>query len=440
MRRLLLVLVILLAVSSSAVAPAARHTAPVAAQEPKIIGPDPEDYPKGVNPLTGLPVDDPAVLDRRPIMIKVVNAPDEARPQWGLMEADVVWEYLLAGSWTRFAAIYLGNSPDRVGPIRSLRLPDFELTRIYRSFVVTSGMSIGTRDVLFRDDLVLSRILSGEDPCPALCRDLALDRKWEFTLFGNTDELRKEAERIGRDVEPEPVYGMAFSEAVPEIGHAITTAEIKYLPVTHVTWQYDEARNVWLRWHNHTEHMDAVSGEQLYADNVMIIEEEHWLQPYNYEEYWGYSNFAYSTNFIGSGRVILLRDGQYFDGEWRRENREDPLYFYDEDGNPLTFRPGRTFFNLVPQWQGSYEIALHLVDGPRATVAYESVFFYWGPTENFGKAGWAYEGDTFTAIGRNRKGTWIQIIFGTNSAWVNAELVRLDVDVMTLPLVRASNE
>ncbi|MBN1563131.1 MAG: DUF3048 domain-containing protein [Anaerolineae bacterium] len=437
MRRLLLVLVILLTVAAPA---ATLHRTPAAAQEPEIIGPNVDDYPDGVNPLTGLVVDDPTLTERRPIIVKVVNAPDEARPQWGLMEADVIWEYLLAGSWTRFAAVFYGNQPERVGPIRSLRLPDFEFTRIYRSLIVTSGMAIGEKEILFRDALMLSRILSGEDPCPALCRDLELDRKWEFTLYGNIPELYKLAAEIGRDVEPEPVYGMAFSETVPAGGQAITKAEIKYLPYTHVTWTYNAAENVWYREHNEAPHMDVVTEEQLHFDNVMIVEAEHWLQPYVYEEYWGYENYAYSTNFIGEGRVFLLRDGQYIEGKWQRATREDPLSFVDLEANPLAFKPGTTFFNLVPQWAGSHELALHLVDAPTATVIWESVFFHWGPTENFGKAGWAYEGDTFQAIGRNTPGTWVQLVYGINSVWVDASLVELSVDIMDLPRVRPLEE
>ena len=118
----------------------------------------------------------------------------------------------------------------------------------------------------------------------------------------------------------------------------------------------------------------------------------------------------------------------------------DPLTFFDTEGNILLFKPGTTFFNLVPQWAGSYELAFHLVDAPTATVAYESVFFHWGPTENFGKSGWGYEGDTFPVIGRNNDATWVQIIFGINSVWVNASVVTLDVDIMDLPAVRPTNE
>ncbi|NDJ52345.1 MAG: DUF3048 domain-containing protein, partial [Chloroflexi bacterium] len=53
----------------------------------------PTGYPENVNPLTGLPVDDVAVLERRPLLIKVSNESDRVRPQSGLAFADHVWEY-----------------------------------------------------------------------------------------------------------------------------------------------------------------------------------------------------------------------------------------------------------------------------------------------------------------------------------------------------------
>jgi hypothetical protein len=45
---------------------------------PGLIGPD--NFPANVNPLTGETVNDPAVLARRPLAIKVSNAPAIVRP------------------------------------------------------------------------------------------------------------------------------------------------------------------------------------------------------------------------------------------------------------------------------------------------------------------------------------------------------------------------
>src|SRR5258708_11765279 len=43
----------------------------------------PFNFPADVNPLTGLPVDDPSVLQHRPLAVKISNAPPLVRPQAG---------------------------------------------------------------------------------------------------------------------------------------------------------------------------------------------------------------------------------------------------------------------------------------------------------------------------------------------------------------------
>ena len=42
------------------------------------------NFEEGVNPLTGLKVDDPSKLERRPVAVKINNYPRSNRPQWGL--------------------------------------------------------------------------------------------------------------------------------------------------------------------------------------------------------------------------------------------------------------------------------------------------------------------------------------------------------------------
>src|SRR6188474_3853212 len=53
-------------------------------------------------PLTGLPVEDTAKVDRVALIVKIDNA-NEARPQAGLAEADVIFEEMVEGGITRLA-------------------------------------------------------------------------------------------------------------------------------------------------------------------------------------------------------------------------------------------------------------------------------------------------------------------------------------------------
>src|SRR5690606_8212981 len=91
------------------------------------------------NPLTGLPVSDPAMLGRRPIAIKIGNAPRYVRPQSGLSLADVAYEYYIEWGQTRFVAVFYSNDAERVGPVRSGRFFDEHIARMYHSFLFFKG-------------------------------------------------------------------------------------------------------------------------------------------------------------------------------------------------------------------------------------------------------------------------------------------------------------
>ena len=68
---------------------------PLIIHEPTPVGYGPDEFDFGINPLTGLMVDDPARLERRPMAIKVTNYPRYVRPQPGLSKADIVFEYYM---------------------------------------------------------------------------------------------------------------------------------------------------------------------------------------------------------------------------------------------------------------------------------------------------------------------------------------------------------
>ncbi len=102
-----------------------------------VYGPD--EYPAGMNPLTGLEIEDPSLLDRCPMVIKVSNYPRSGRPHAGLSQADLVFDYYIGEGMNRFAAIYYGQDAPQVGPIRSARLVDAQLANMYQGILAFKG-------------------------------------------------------------------------------------------------------------------------------------------------------------------------------------------------------------------------------------------------------------------------------------------------------------
>ena len=128
----------------------------------------PTGFPEDVNPLTGVKVADPNLLNRRPVLIKVANFPATGRPHAGLSFADIVFEYYIGEGINRFMALYYGQDSSQIGPVRSGRLVDPYLTMMYGGVLGFKGADsrVYTEITSYLGD----RAITGtEFTCPAIC-------------------------------------------------------------------------------------------------------------------------------------------------------------------------------------------------------------------------------------------------------------------------------
>ncbi len=357
------------------------------------------------------------------------------------MQADIVWEHLLSGGVTRFAAIYLGNDLDHVGPVRSSRLVDFDLVRIYRALFAYSGMAQGTLDILRGDRVALSRAVTGG--CPALCRFPKAGIAYEHTLYGDT---RRPARSGGS--------AWARHHARTDLRHGVRRRRAN----RRHSAQRDSGRlppdrdHVGLRrcqralaalagWRAaHGRHHAASRSARRTCWCWKPITSSSRSSA---EDYWGPGDYAFSVPLIDSGRVFLLRDGQYVEGEWHRAKRSDPLTYTDLAGNTLDFKPGNTFVELVPRWTNGFQLTF-LLDQPisrddhgarRARICGQV------PPRATPRLARRPPDIPVTAVGRNGKGDWVQLLLPDGSTvWASTTVLSLDGDVMTLPWSRSSFE
>jgi hypothetical protein len=325
-------------------------TAPTTAVDPDT--PPPPD----VNPLTGQQVADVALLERIPIAIKVSNSP-EVRPQSGLSSADLVFEHFAEGGITRFTTVFYGSDAERVGSVRSGRLIDLEIPAMYGALFGYSGSSAGVKERIRNSDLFPDRIAApdfgvGE---PYFYRVPQEGKAFEHTLFTDPATLRKLAEERGINRRPDYERFMRFSETPPG-GTDVTYFEINYLPgVCTAEWTYDAARGVWGRATAGAVHVDALTGEQIVASNVVILYANH-VETDILEDTWGGGHMSIEVQLWNSGPVLVFRDGKMLNGYWQRTERDHMLTFWDGAGNPLPLKPGHTWFQAVPLGTESSEI------------------------------------------------------------------------------------
>ena len=306
-----------------------------------IVGP--VDFPENVNPLTGLQVEDPSILDRRPVMVKVANYPVSGRPHAGLSSADMVFEYYIGSGGNRFIALYYGQDADMIGPVRSARQIDPYLASLYESVLGFEGAYIAILDHIV--EILGARAISGKDLCPGLCDD---GRNIVISVFGDSEALTEIASDRGVETERYLLEGMAFDPDAPEGGELAEVISIQYSRINPSEWRYDADTGFYMAWiDNETGQeidliplVDRVNEQQLAFSNVAVLFVEHdEIAP-------TWHDMAMWDNFAGQ-RAVVFRDGNAYDVTWQTPERNQPIQFLDQDGDVFWLKPGNTWVVIM---------------------------------------------------------------------------------------------
>jgi hypothetical protein len=302
-------------------------------------------------PLTGLPVDDPSLLERRPLAIKVQNAPI-SRPQYGLPEADIVYEHLSEAGITRFTAIYLCQTPEKVGSTRSARFIDLEIPAMYDSLLAFSGTSAGLYPKFLNADFYDREFCYGWGlHSEGFYRDREMIQQGvpiEHTLYADPVKIWEIADELDIN-DGQELTDMHFSADAPEGGEPATHIRIPYPHRDMVVdYRYDPDLGAYLRWDGGSPHVDADTGEQISVTNVVVAYANH-VDTDIYEDEPRRNHPSVQIQLWGTGPVVVFRDGLAYEGLWARPERGAMLVFRDLAGQiPIPLKPGNTWVQLVP--------------------------------------------------------------------------------------------
>jgi hypothetical protein len=295
-----------------------------------------------VDPLTGLTVADPSLLERRPLAIKVSNLPRDVRPQWGLSLADLVFEYYTEEGTTRFIGIWLGQDASMVGPIRSARFFDIDVVRGYKAVFAFGYAYIAEWERLVTSEFADRLVVEGGDAPLTRYNPSGSD-----DLVTNTATLSAYMTKKGVSNGRQDLDGMFFQLQAPSGGGPVDHIYVRYSSAIYNRWDYDPTSGKYLRFSDTVDDLngqgehyaqltDRLTNQPIAADNLVVLYITHQL----------YSPGIYDILFSGSGPAYAFRDGQAYAVRWQR-NDPDVVSLVNPDGTPFAFKPGSTWFEVI---------------------------------------------------------------------------------------------
>ncbi len=308
------------------------------------------DPPPPTCPLTGRTLPgDKAPPDRPVLAIKVENSAD-AYPLTGLDKADIVYEEVVEGGYTRFIALFNCTEADRVGPVRSARTTDPKLLVQFSDHPLLA-FSGAAPQVLHALDLAKITQLVEGDPANAFTRDDA--RQMPHNLFAATAPLWA-AGKVRAKNEPAPRAVFTYETDVPSGGRPRRSVTIAFSNSAVADWRWQQGH--WVRFLDGSP-MTLENGDPITADNVVIQQVQ--TAESAIHDVAGYP--SPEVTVTGTGKAWIMRDGEMFAGTWSRSGLGDLTTFTTKSGDVIALKPGTTFVELAPQ--GMFDATITFVKG-----------------------------------------------------------------------------
>jgi hypothetical protein len=276
-------------------------------------------------------------IDDYPFAVMIDNIA-EARPQFGLGDADVVYEAPAEAGIPRLMPIFLraGGQADSIGPVRSTRHYFVYLANEYRTPLAHIGASPQGFDALSTTGLSDVDEARGDGGFVRV-----RGRQAPHNAFVSTGSIREVLRQRGGPIKaslgplnfgtylagPEPADTIKIPYPGPE-GYS-------------VQYDYDPGQKLYKRIMDGIPHKDGSSGEQYTAVSIVVQFADVELIPHD-------DAGRVDVSLVGSGKGVLIAEGTQVPLQWSRASVRAATQFKRTDGTPFALPTGQVWIQIVP--------------------------------------------------------------------------------------------
>lgn len=272
----------------------------------------------------------------------------EARPQSGLTQADLVVEALAEGTITRFTAYFRSQAVDVIGPVRSARQYTLAQARAYGAPFAHAGGSMEALAMARSDDAImdLDEIYGGV--VWGFWR--ASDRTAPHNLYTSTARIDQMMEVLGytpRSVPTTPkVKGL-----LPE-GNFVSRVDVNWSGPNQIAWIWDEETGAYQRFIGDEPH-PTTEVQGIYVPNLVFLEVAGTYR--GPDEGW-YLDLA------RGGLAAVVVAGYEWEGRWELVEGEGFRLIPTDGAAAPPFQPGQVWTHLITA-SSSYALSYREIEG-----------------------------------------------------------------------------
>ena len=262
----------------------------------------------------------------------MIDNQSEARPQFGLASANLVYEAEAEGGITRYLAVF-ANKEDisKIGPVRSARPYFADWVRELSALYVHVGGSpealnkITTDHIFDLDQFYNSKYFTRDQ-----------SKQAPHNVYTSNDNLNQYLK--SKNYTAGTFFPWKFKEETAlKDRPAAATIKIGFRsPEFAVRWEYDKVSNSYIRYLADQKHLDG--GREIKAKNIVI----QYSKVANID-----SEKRLELETVGTDRAILCTDGVCQEGAWKKDKKQTRTRFYKSDGTEFEFNSGPTWVEVA---------------------------------------------------------------------------------------------
>ncbi|WP_027623609.1 DUF3048 domain-containing protein [Clostridium lundense] len=271
------------------------------------------------------------IYDKIPFMVIIENSKD-ARPQSGLIQADIVYETMAEGGIPRFMALYHKNDSEKIGPVRSARPYFLDIAIENNLPFAHCGYSEEAEIRIKKEQLPsLNEFTYGK----AYWRDKS--RKYEHSLYTSSSKLRELIKQNKFSFSSKFHFKFNSDYWKNATLSDCSSTLLKLNKYYNTSYTYKDG--LYYKYMSSNQCKNREDNAPIVVNNIIVQITDITLKKDALQHI--------NIRLTGEGTCYIISNGKFIKGKWYKKDLNSNTVFLDDQNKEVPLSQGKTWWNII---------------------------------------------------------------------------------------------